>query len=428
MIDQPSTFAATPLANTARQGWITCLSAALFFFYIFTQMLMFNVVGHDVMKELSLSAAGMGALSSAYFWGNVLFLFPAGLILDRFSAKKVLLTAMLTSIIATFVFSLAPGFNIMFLARIFIGLAGAFALITGLKLASHWFVPAKMAFVSGSIITLGFLGGLVSQTPLMLMNNAFGWRHAAQFDGGLGILFLILIAILVKDYPAGYVRAVSAEHTTSLSALWVSIKKAVSNSQNWLFGLYVCLINLPIFILGGAFGIGYLAEAQQLPATQASLVTSMLLIGAMIGSPVLGWVSDKAGARKPTMIFGAIISLLVGLVIMYVPHLSFTMLLLLFLALGFITSTQVIGYPSIAESNTPDVIGAGLSIGSTLIMSGGLLIPIFGWLLDTHMTGKTPMAGDYLFAMWMIPVAFILSLICVSLAKETHCKNITSSS
>lgn len=410
------------MIESSWKGWLVCLTAALFFFYIFTQMLLFNVIGHSVMTELSLTNTGMGSLSSAYFWGNVFFLFPAGVILDHFSAKKILSIAMIVTISSLLVFSMASDFTVLFISRLLIGVMGAFALITGLTLASRWFPPTKMALVSGSIITVGFLGGLVSQTPLTLLNNALGWRHTMQWSVGLGCFLLILMLLFIQDYPKNYSQNTEPSKTPRPS-LWPSIKKAAGNTQNWLFGLYVCFINLPIFILGGAFGIGYLSQAKNLSNTHASLATSMLLIGAMIGSPVLGWVSDKAGSRKPTMIAGSILSLLLILIIMYVSPLSLTSLILLFFGLGFITSTQVIGYPAISESNPPEIIGTSLSIGSTLIMAGGLLIPIFGWLLDLHgVHGETHLATDYSIAMSMIPIAFVLSLICVGLAKETHCR------
>ncbi|MBU0455190.1 MAG: MFS transporter [Pseudomonadota bacterium] len=423
-----NTLSQNSMGQNSMKGWIVCLSASLFFFYIFIQMLMFNAIGQDLMTTLQLTSTKFGTLFSAYFWGNVIFLFPAGLMLDRFSTKKIILSTMMLVVIGTFLFSFSNSITVAFLSRLLIGIGGAFALLVGLRLAARWFTPSHMALVSGTIITMGFLGGVVGQTPLALLEGAVGWRHALQLDALFGLFLIFVMWLTIQDYPEGYKHEMSKEEVMSLSFLVFSIKKAVSNPQNWLFGLYTCLLNLPIFILGGVFGVRYLQQAQTLSLENATYVTSMLLIGAMIGSPVLGYISDKWGARKPPMILGAIISIVLMLLIMYVPHLNLLSLLMLFLGLGFITSAQVIGYPAIAESNPSNIVGASLSIGSTLIMAGGTIpSSLFGWLLDLHwnkqMLYGIPLhsLADYHRALWLMPIAFVLGLLAVLIAKETHC-------
>ena len=70
--------------------WIVCLSAALFFFYEFIQSNMFSSLATDVMAALHINESAYSLLASIYFLANVIFLFPAGTILDRFSTKKII--------------------------------------------------------------------------------------------------------------------------------------------------------------------------------------------------------------------------------------------------------------------------------------------------------------------------------------------------
>lgn len=106
---------------------------------------------------------------------------------------------------------------------------------------------------------------------------------------------------------------------------------------------------------------------------------------------------------------------------------------ILFFAIGFFTSAQVITYPVIAESNVKENIGAGLSMGSTLIMSGGaILVPIFGLLLNFHWQGAmlhgTPWhsVSEYQSALWLLPITTVIGSIAVLLGKETYCKPIAT--
>ena len=128
------------------------------------------------------------------------------------------------------------------------------------------------------------------------------------------------------------------------------------------------------------------------------------------------------------MIIGAIISLFLILSVMFLANLGFTSLLLLFFALGFITSTQVISYPTVAESNSKLLTATSVSVVSLCVISGGAIFdPVFGWLIDLHTKNAGRIApaycGDFQFAMWLLPIAFIIGLGIASLVKESFSPN-----
>lgn len=418
-----------PEKQASLRGWIVCMTASLFFFYIFIQMMLFNATGHQISVDFHLNSSQFGALSSFYFWGNVIFLFPAGLLLDRLSVKLLIILSMLVVILATLWFSVAHTASAIIMCRLLIGIAGAFALITGLRMAANWFPPHKLAFVSGLIITMGFLGGLVAQTPITMLLEKMNWREVMQVVAGLGGVILIIMLILLKDKPK---ENTEKEKVPGLEFLWYSIKKSIVNRQNWLFGLYTCLINIPIFVFGASFGIMYLTQGVGLSSTTAANITSTMFIGAMIGSPLFGWVSDKMKLRKLPMYFGSVLSLISIFLIMYYHTSNIEILMVLFFALGLFTSSQVISYPAITESNPEKITGAALSIGSTLIMGGGaVFLPIYGWLLNLtwkgHMLHGAPWHSlhDYRMALWMLPTIIVIGTIGIFFTKETRCKNIS---
>ena len=47
------------------------------------------VIAPELMQELSMTAAGLGLLTSAYFLAFGLFQLPLGLLLDRFGPRRV---------------------------------------------------------------------------------------------------------------------------------------------------------------------------------------------------------------------------------------------------------------------------------------------------------------------------------------------------
>lgn len=428
------TSGAVPAAKLGSgQAWLVCLTAALYFFYIFIQMTKFNAIGQELMVDFKIGSTGLGTLSSAYFWGNLIFLFPAGLLLDRFSTRKLLVINMLIAVVTTFLFSYTTSVSTAWIYFLFLGLAGAFGLLLPLRLISRWFPPEKMASASGVAITLGFFGAMVSQTPLTMLVGMVGWRHAMQCNAGLGLVLLVIMMAIVKDFPAGYVAPASSSSATTsgVASLLHSLKRALANRQNWLFGIYTCLINLPIFVFGAVFGARYLEQIHHLTTDQASFAMVLMFLGAMVGSTAFGWASDKMKLRKLPMYLGALISLAILLYVMYANNLSYLTAYVLFFGIGFFTSAQVITYTVIAESNPMDLTATSTSIGSTLIMSGGaIFVPLFGWLLDLSSTGEmltgTPIhtLEQYRLALWMLPIAFIVGIIAIFFGRETHCKRI----
>lgn len=418
--------------RTALQPWLVCLSAAMFFFYEFIQMGMFNSISADLMRDFAINATQLGNLSATYFYADVIFLLIAGVILDRFPVRTVVLSAMILCIGATLVFALTTSLTIAAIMHFISGIGNAFCFLSCIKLSSRWFSSQRLALVIGLIITIAMAGGVFAQTPLTLLAQTLGWRHAVLVDAALGVLIFALVWYFVYDKPEEP-QTIQANtnivEATSAFNLKQSLRFALSNRQNWLGGLYTCLLNLPIFLLGELWGVMYLMQVHHISRTQASYITSMVFIGTIIGAPLVGWFSDRLGQRRLPMILGAIFSLAIILSIIYLPGLTFISLLLLFLLLGFFTSAQIISYPAIAESNPKSLTGTATGLASILIMGGGAVFqPLFGWLMDLHWSGlviKTVAiysAGDYLRGMTIMPIAFVIGLLAALLMRETHCQ------
>jgi MFS family permease len=408
------------------------ITASLFFFYAFIQMNFFNAINTQLSETFNLNAEQLGQLFSMYFYANALFLFPVGNLVDRYSTRKLLLMAIAVSTIGTFIFAMADVYWVAAAGRFLVGAGGAFCFLCSIRVASRWFPPQKMAFVTGVAVTLAMLGGLVAQTPFSALVSLLGdWRQALLIDGVLGIVILAAVFFLVEDRPPGS-QAEAAEQNRQLEelGLWRCIKIAALNPQNWFGGLYTALINLPVFILGGLWGIRYLCDVHGLTAEQASYATTIFFIGVIIGSPLYGWISDNMQRRVLPMIVGAVLSLAVFLVMMYVPNLSLTTLVALFFLIGLVTSSQVLTYPTIAELNPAYLTSTAISIDSICIMISGFVFPpFFGWFIDRSgahqvvngVTVYSPQAFDL--AMLIMPIGFVAALIIAFFMRETNCRS-----
>ena len=72
------------------RAWLVVFSAALFFFFEFIQLNMFNALDPALIKSFHISGASLGNLSGNYFYANVIFLFTAGMVLALLSTEAPL--------------------------------------------------------------------------------------------------------------------------------------------------------------------------------------------------------------------------------------------------------------------------------------------------------------------------------------------------
>ena len=411
--------AAVPRDNF--MGWVVCLSAGLFFFYEFFQLNIFDVINQPLRDDFQINATQLSWMSSTYLWADILFLLPAGVILDRFSTRKVILVAMLVCILGTIGFALTDSFLVASFCHFLSGIGNAFCFLSCVVLVSHWFPPRKQALVIGSLVTMAFVGGMMAHTPFAYLNEFLGWRKALLIDGAVGAFLLLWIYWIVRDKPEGSLIKISAARGQAISGF----VQALANSQNWLAGLYTSFLNLPIMVLCALWGASYLQVVHHLPEMAASNVVSLIFMGSVIGCPLAGWLSDLQGRRKPIMIVGAIATLIAMLPLFLNATLSQTTLSIIFFALGLFTSTQVISYPLVAESNAPENTGAATGVASVLIMGGaGVAQVLFGWLIAHHAgaAATTYSIADFQWAMWMFPITAVAALVAVIMTRETNCK------
>ena len=395
--------------------WIICISAGLFFFYEFFQLNLFDVINQDLRTSFAINAAELSWMSSACIWANVIFLLPAGIMLDHFAAKKVILIALLICVLGTFGFAVTNSYAMATFYHSLAGIGNAFCFLACVVLVSRWFPPKRQALVIGLIVTMAFLGGMGAHTPLAYLNSNFGWRNAVLISGLFGLVILAWIAFFVQDKPAATNNRLSDTNWST------KFKKSIRNKQTWLAGLYTSCLNLPIMVLCALWGGSYLVDVHGLSPITASNVVSLIFFGSIIGCPLLGFISDKHGKRKPTMLFGAVFSLLLVLPLVMNITLSATTLSIIFLALGFVTSSQVISYPLITESNHPSNTGVATGLASILIMSGGGFGQvIFGNIMASGAT-QAHSISNYQNAMLIFPISALIALAAILLIQETNC-------
>ncbi len=412
--------------------WLVCITGGLLFFYEFIQLNIMNSLNSILMQEFHLSAVELSHISSTYFYANASLVWVAGLMLDRFSTKKLIIFSLICCTVGTFFFGIAQHAWVLSVSRFIIGVGGAFCFLSAVRLASRWLPPSRLAFVTGLIVTMAMLGGMVAQTPVTLLIHKFGWREMMMMNASLGIIIIFAVCMIVRDYPDTH-HDVVQQQKQELSEIGVigGLKQVIGKKQNWLAAIYNSLLNLPIFILGALWGSRYLQQVSHINPVAATSICGMIFLGTTIGSPFCGFVSDRLKRRKLPMVVGAVLSLAIVIAVLYFHNLSVFSLSVLFFALGFFTSTQIIAYPLASENNQRMVTASAVGIVSMANLLGGAFFqPVFGWIMDANWHGKiingmrVYSTSAFQHAILILPILFVVSLICALFIKETHCKHL----
>src|SRR3990167_1121815 len=404
--------------------WFSVFSVGMFFFYEYIQMTIFNSIPKQLLTSFHISAFSLGKLAACYFLMQIILLFPAGILLDRFSVKNIVVIAMSISIIGTLLFSTAHSFYIAAFARLLSGVGGAFAFLSCIKLASQ-LLPKKLALAIGLLVTLAVFGGFIAQAPFAFLVAHTSWRLAIRILSCVGILILINIIMSIQNIKE------HISNTKTIRKIFSEIKMTLTNTQTLLSGIYISLMNFPVCILGALWGGLYLEETRHLNNILATFIASMLFIGIIIGSPLFGFLSESIfKSRKKPMLIGAILSLLTISLIIFTDTQNIYYLSTLFLLLGIVSSAQCIGYPVIVENNKIEFAATATSVASVIIMGGSALVKIlFGWILDDYSTkianGMTKYSAHaFQSAMLILFFGFIFAIIATFFIRETLFKGV----
>jgi MFS family permease len=411
--------------KSALLPWVVCFAATLFFFYEFIQGNMFASIAANIMQDYQIQADKMAYLSSIYYLSNVLFLFIAGMVLDRFSIKNTILIAMSLCVISTFVLAYSHSFYIALFCRFITGIGSAFCFLGPVRLASHWFPPKRMALVTGAIVTMAMTGGMLAQYPLTKLVAYVGWRQAVQDVGILGFAMLVVMFFWIKERPD-----VAIKKEGQPIRIRTAARKAYLNPQYLRAALYTSLMNMAIAVFGAMMGTLYLEQRLGVSSEQASMVNGMLFFGAIVGAPLVGWLSDKMGVRILPMKAGVLASMLTLLGVLYLP-VSLSAMAVLFFLLGFFTSAQVISYALVAESSSPMMTATAVSVISILTQGGYLVYQnLFSSLLTNyggmHLINGVPvyLLEAYQHAAIILPVGLFIAFLLLFGLKETHCRQV----
>ncbi|MFM8454521.1 MAG: MFS transporter [Gammaproteobacteria bacterium] len=395
----------------SKKSWVVCICASLFFFFEYFQINMYNILDKPLMVDFNINTLELSLISSVYFYGTVLLLIPAGIALDVFSVKKLMIYSMAISVIGTIFFSFSNGFYSLALSRGLVGIgAGPLCLISSMKLISQWFSNKKSGLVSGVVVSVGILGGVISQAPFSYLVSSFGWRTAVQIDSLVGLIILILIFCFVDE--KNHSKEKFLENKLFIKEILNKTRNVLFKKKNISICIYAAFLNLPTFLIGSLIGSLYIEQTYKVSHLFSSIVNTFIYLGILVGSPFFGFLHDRVDKNRGKFNSFFCGYLIVLLSIMYEIVFmggNIYMTTLSFFLIGFGTSAHVCVYPVMANRNNENVGIAESIAACSIMLAGAIFQPIFGALVNFNL--KTDKSFQLIYSAQNYKNGFLLILI-----------------
>ena len=408
--------------------WLMCGFAALFYCYEFFLRVAPSVTVSAVMHRYSIHAVEFGILSACYYYAYTPIQLLVGTLMDLHGVRRLLTVSTLLCALGAYLFIATKLFWVAALSRSMIGFGSAFAFVGVLKLAADWLPENRLALVSGLATALGMLGAISGEVQLNQLINAVGWEEAFVISGVAGLILALLIWYVIRDRnPPEKVSLSKKELSHICSRLWQIAK----NAQLWINGIIGGTLFMPTSIFAVIWGVSYLNQALGVPMQDAANMTTMIFVGWVVGSPFMGWLSDRLGNRDRFLMLSCLSATILMCILFYVPHLSHTNLYFLLFFFGFASSPQILVFAIACELSPHASAGTAAAFTNMIVMSGGALFPpIIGAILDRIWHGHFAHGlryysnFDYQIAFAIMPITLFIGFILTFFLKETHCKHI----
>ncbi len=304
------------------------------------------------LKE-SVDAGGLGltATQVSYILGATKISYAVGQLLngqlsERFSPRKLLAIGMLGTAVLNVLF----GFGTALYFLIFIWACNGYSQSLGwtpcVRVLVNWFPVHRRGKVIGFIGT----GYQATAVATFLVSGyaaqMYGWRGALWVPAGIMAVAAVVMLVFLREHPPDRDKVADPDGTLSAATIGPrndprhsvleNFLLTISNPALWLLGVSLGLLNACRYGFLD-WGLTHLKEVQETGVGIAALKYAVLPLGAVAGSYVAGWASDRFfGSRRAPVTCLLLVALaLLSLTYDYVARTSMPATIVLLVCIGF---------------------------------------------------------------------------------------------
>lgn len=369
-----------------------------------------------VLHRTSLGVAGLLALQRFHIGAAELSVFamvqlglyaagqiPAGLLVDRFGPRRLLLAAAIAMTVAQGLFAIAPNYPLALLARAVLGIGDALTFVSVLRYVATRLPPRRYPMLVAVTTGAGVAGNMVATFPLAVALAHAGWTPSFLVLAGLSALSgVAVVSLMPGARPRRFVpgrdalRAVRVRVVRSLRASW-----AVPGTRVGFWAHFTGGAAATAF--GVLWGQPYLVGAVGLsPATAGAVLLVMVLVSFLAGL-LLGAVLTRHLVARVPIALGVGAATVVGWLALLAtshPPAGLAVVVVAVTALGGPTSS--VAFSLARDYNEGTAIGTATGLVNVGGFVGAVVIALGIGVVLTGLGGTT---GPHLRVAFLVLVA-----------------------
>ena len=416
-------FERPPDVSASQLAWwrwsalaLTCCA----FFISFFHRVSTGAIAGSLQLEFAIGAAALGTLGATYFYVYALMQVPSGVLADTLGPRVTLALGMLIAGAGSIAYGLAANFTAAAIARTLAGLGVSVVFVCMLKLCSNWFDERRFATAAGAANVAGIVGALAATAPLAWLITVVSWRSVFVALGAVSLVLAAAIWLFVREAPhAASVDAVGNDWRRSLAAV-------ARNPATWpafwvnagISGAYMTFI--------GLWAAPFLVRVHGMSPVEAGRCSALILIAFALSAPLIGWLSDRIGLRRPLVLGSAAAYTATGLIWLALPPPSAGAAVAAALLTGLAVPGFTLSWSIAKEVNPPQCAGMAIALANMGgFVASGILQPLVGWVVD-HGAGTIEggSAGAYRLGIGVLVAWSLIGIIAASRLTETRCRNV----
>ncbi|KTD44931.1 MFS transporter [Legionella quateirensis] len=390
------------------QGVIVWFISTLFVIYAFCLNTAGAVFSESIKSALHSSDMGVSFAAGSFILGFACMQIPAGYLLDRYNARYIVSSALFLVASGNVAISFSTNIYTYCLANLIQGMGASFDFIAASILVAQWFPRNMFPILTGLIETLAFIASGLIHYFLMIKLQTYSWNQIYQYFAVYGYCLFILAMFWVKT-PEDFQFA----RNISLKA---SLTIVCNNGQTWLCA-FTAATSFGILLAYGGLWYLPIQEYYSVNSSTAVLIGGMVFFGIGVGTPLLGWISNRIKSRKLVLHLTLVLGTMGLLMAVYLPHYminNYYIIEAVSFFTGFMLSGSMLIYTMVSEMSSNSTRGIAISITNSSVFLFNTLLLFIPYLFITK---ESPHFYTFL---WVLPFCAIVSIMLSFFIKETY--------
>ncbi|MCL6424209.1 MFS transporter [Brachybacterium sp. JHP9] len=355
-----------------------------------------GVASVQAMDRFHVGAGALSVFGAVQLGTYAAAQFPAGLLLDRFGPRRMLLIGSAVMLVGQTLMALTPLYPLAVLARVLIGAGDAAIFISVIRLIAAWFRPRMAPLFTQLTGVLGQSGQVIAAVPFFAVLLSAGWSAAFGMIAALLLVGALAVLLLVHDEPAGDLP------TGAIPVVGASprpvLRDVLTSPGAWagMFAHWVTLFSVNVYVV--MWGVPLLTQGHGATPGTVSLLLSIQVLAGMVFGPVIGALSGRFPQRRVLLVAVTVAVHLAGWIVMLAwPGQHSTALLIAFsctMALG--AAASGLGFDLARTGVSPMSVGTATGFVNIGGFGAGLVgVLIVGMMLEALAPGRDAALADH---------------------------------